>query len=102
MLLADLAVKVRKLTGDQWIGLMGQAIERGMLIALLTGGEAMTHPDFKRIYMFLIEQGISVRVKTNGILLNHDMIDLFAEYPPYTVDVSLYGCDGESYRARCV
>ena len=52
--------------------------------------------------MFLIDQGISVRVKTNGILLNHDMIDLFAEYPPYTVDVSLYGCDGESYRARCV
>ena len=40
--LADPAVKARMLTGDQWISLMGQAIERGMLIALLTGGEAMT------------------------------------------------------------
>lgn len=97
--LSDPTVKERMLDGDQWIDLIGQAIENGMMIALLTGGEAMTHPDFKRIYMYLIDQGMSVRVKTNGILLNMDMIDLFTEYPPYVIDVSLYGCDGESYTA---
>ena len=79
--------------------LMDQAIAHGMMIALLTGGEAMTHPDFRKIYMYLIEQGISVRVKTNGIMLNKEAIDLFTEYPPYGVDVSLYGCDEESYSA---
>ena len=92
-------VKARMLSGDEWIGLMGQAIAHGMMTALLTGGEAMTHPDFKKIYMYLIEQGVSVRLKTNGILLDREKIDLFTEYPPYVVDVSLYGCDGESYRA---
>lgn len=97
--LSDPTVKERMLDGDRWIDLMGQAIENGMMIALLTGGEAMTHPDFKQIYMYLIEQGISVRVKTNGILLNREKIDLFTEYPPYVIDVSLYGCDGESYTA---
>ena len=97
--LTDPTVKERMLSGDQWIDLMGQAISHGMMIALLTGGEAMTHPDFRRIYMYLIEQGVSVRVKTNGILLNRDMIKLFREYPPYVIDVSLYGCDEESYRA---
>lgn len=97
--LSDPTVKERMLDGDRWIDLMGQAIENGMMIALLTGGEAMTHPDFKRIYMYLIDQGMSVRVKTNGILLNKGMIDLFTEYPPYVIDVSLYGCDGESYTA---
>ncbi len=97
--LTDPTVKERMLTGDEWITLMDQAIAHGMMTALLTGGEAMTHPDFRKIYMYLIEQGVSVRVKTNGILLNSDMIDLFTEYPPYIVDVSLYGCDGESYKA---
>lgn len=97
--LSDPTVKARMLSGDEWIGLMGQAIAHGMVNALLTGGEAMTHPDFVKIYMYLIEQGVNVRVKTNGILLNKEMIDLFTEYPPYVVDVSLYGCDGESYRA---
>lgn len=93
------SVRDRMLSGDQWIDLMGQAIEHGMMIALLTGGEAMTHPDFRKIYMYLISQGIHVRVKTNGILLDKNMIELFTEYPPYIVDVSLYGCDGESYKA---
>ena len=97
--LTDPTVKERMLTGDEWIDLMGQAIDHGMMIAMLTGGEAMTHPDFRKIYMYLIEQGISVRVKTNGILLNREAIELFTEYPPYIVDVSLYGCDGESYKA---
>ena len=97
--LSDPAVKERMLTGDEWIALMEQAIAHGMLNALLTGGECLTHPDFKQIYMYLIEQGVSARVKTNGILLNGDMIALFTEYPPYVVDVSLYGCDGESYKA---
>lgn len=89
----------RMLSGDEWIELMEQAIAHGMMIAKLTGGEAMTHPDFRRIYMYLIEQGVTVWIKTNGILLNQDMIRLFTEYPPYIVDVSLYGCDEESYEA---
>ena len=97
--LTDPTVKERMLDGDRWIDLMGQVIDHGMMTALLTGGEAMTHPDFVKIYMYLIEQGVSVRLKTNGILLNREMIDLFTEYPPYVVDVSLYGCDGESYVA---
>ena len=95
--LTDPTVKERMLSGEQWIDLMRQAIDHGMMIALLTGGEAMTHPDFRKIYLYLIEQGISVHVKTNGILLNREMVELFTEYPPYIIDVSLYGCDGESY-----
>ena len=97
--LSDPTVKERMLDGGEWISLMEQAIKHGMMIALLTGGECLTHPDFKKIYMYLIEQGVSVRVKSNGILLNKEMIGLFTVYPPYIVDVSLYGCDGESYKA---
>lgn len=66
--LTDPTVKARMLSGDQWIDLMGQAIDHGMINALLTGGECLTHPDFVKIYMYLIEQGVSVRLKTNGIL----------------------------------
>ena len=43
--LTDPTVKERMLSGEQWIDLMRQAIDHGMMIALLTGGEAMTHPD---------------------------------------------------------
>ncbi len=97
--LSDPSVRARMLSGDQWIHLMEQAIRQGMVSAMLTGGEALTHPDFWEIYMYLIDQGVSVRLKTNGILLNADTIRRLTEYPPYITDVSLYGCDGESYSA---
>jgi len=38
--LQDPSVRHRMLSGEQWIALMQQAIDRGMMVALLTGGEA--------------------------------------------------------------
>ena len=97
--LQDPSVKHRMLSGEQWLSIIRQAIDEGMMEALLTGGEAMTHPAFWDIYMYLINHGIVTRVKTNGILLNEEAIKQFQEYPPYKLDISLYGCDSESYVA---
>ena len=97
--LQDPSVKQRMLSGEQWISLIQQAIDEGMMEALLTGGEAMTHPAFWDIYMYLINHGIITRVKTNGLLLNEGAISRFKQYPPYKIDISLYGCDSESYVA---
>lgn len=95
--LQDPSVRHRMLSGEQWISLIQQAFDEGMMEALLTGGEAMTHPAFWDIYMYLINHGIITHVKTNGLLLNEDAISRFKDYPPYELDISLYGCDSESY-----
>lgn len=84
-------------SGKQWIKIMKEAIDSGMIYALLTGGEAMMHPDFWSIYMFLINQGILVRIKSNGLLLTDENIKKFITYSPCQIDVSLYGCDSQSY-----
>ena len=97
--LQDPSVRHRMLSGKQWIGLMEQAIGKGMFKAMLTGGEALTHPDFWQIYMYLIEHGVAVHLKTNGLLLDEETIARLVEYPPIQIDVSLYGCDSESYVA---
>ena len=97
--LQDPSVKERMLSGEQWISLMQDAIDEGMISAMLTGGEAMTHPDFWDIYSYLINHGITVRIKTNGVLLTGDAIERFSQYPPVAIDVSLYGCNSESYLA---
>ena len=97
--LQDPSVRHRMLSGEQWISLIQQAIDEGMMEALLTGGEAMTHPAFWDIYMYLINHGIVTQVKTNGLLLNEEAIKRFQQYPPFKLDISLYGCDSESYVA---
>ena len=97
--LQDQSVKHQMLSGEQWLTIIQQAIDEGMMEALLTGGEAMTHPAFWDIYMYLINHGIVTTVKTNGVLLNEEAIKRFQQYPPYKLDISLYGCDSESYVA---
>ncbi len=95
--LQDPSLKDQIIRGEDWIAIMDQAIELGMLSATLTGGEAMTHPDFWKIYHYLSDHGISISVKTNGILLNEKAREVFRTLPPSTVDISIYGCDRESY-----
>ena len=97
--LQDPSVKHQMLSGEQWISIIQQAIDAGMMEAMLTGGEAMTHPAFWDIYMYLINHGIITRVKTNGLLLDGEAIKRFQEYRPFQIDISLYGCDSESYVA---
>lgn len=95
--LQDPSLKARVMRKEDWIAIMNQAIELGMLSATLTGGEAMTHPDFWDIYTHLSNHGISISVKTNGILLNEKAREIFRTLPPSTIDISIYGCDRKSY-----
>ena len=96
--LLDPSLREKMISGEEWIAIMDQAMELGMITATLTGGEAMTHPDFWKIYRHLSDHGISISVKTNGILLNETARAVFRELPPSTVDISIYGCDRESYQ----
>ncbi|MBQ3155172.1 MAG: radical SAM protein [Clostridia bacterium] len=87
----------RVLTGDEWIDIMDQAIDMGMLHATLTGGECMLHPDFKRIYMRLKEKGVHITILTNGTLLDKEMIEFLATVPPIFLQISVYGSSPEVY-----
>ena len=97
--LQDPSVTSRMLSGEQWLTLIQEAIDQGMMEALLTGGEAMTHPAFWDIYMYLLNHGVITQVKTNGLLLDEEAIARFQAYPPFKLDISLYGCDSASYVA---
>ena len=44
--LQDPSVRQRMLSGEQWLSIIRQAIDAGMMKPMLTGGEAMTHPAF--------------------------------------------------------
>lgn len=86
-----------ELPGSFWISLIDEAIENGMMKAQLTGGEAMMHPDFDDIYLHLYNKGIWISLLSNGLLLNRERINFLKEYPPSSLQVTLYGNDDESY-----
>ena len=97
--LNDPSVNEQLLDGQQWISIIREAVSGGMVSAILSGGEALTHPDFWAIYDYLVQAGVLVHIKSNGVLLNEENVERLRQYPPDRIDVSLYGCDRESYIA---
>ena len=82
---------------EQWKGLMGQAVEAGMLYATLTGGECLAYPGFRELYLYLQNQGCQMTVMTNGFLLDEKLIQFFVEHRPYVLQITLYGGSEEAY-----
>ena len=85
------------LTTEQWKDIMQQAIDAGMMYARMTGGECLTYPGFKELYLFLREKGIEVSILSNGLLMNEEMVGFLRENPPAGVQVTLYGASDEGY-----
>lgn len=91
--------EAKLLTTQQWISIMEQAIDAGMMHADLTGGECLSYPGFKDVYLYLLSRGVDVSVLTNGQLITEEMADFFAQYPPSVVQITVYGSDEDSYEA---
>lgn len=86
---------------SEWIALAEKCRERGMLYLLLTGGEPMTHPQFKEIYTAVRNMGFAVSINTNGTLVDDDMVAFLAANPPARVNMSLYGASRDTYNQLC-
>lgn len=65
----------------------------------LTGGEPLLNPDFIEIYKYLYDQGYQIALATNGSLIDKKILNLFKCFPPYILNISLYGFDDLSYKA---
>lgn len=89
------------LSGDQWLDFGRQAAEAGTLCIVLTGGEPMLHPEFRKIYAGLKKLGMILTINTNATLIDEDMADFLAEDMPRRVNVSLYGPNEQVYRELC-
>lgn len=74
-----------------WLEQIDALAERGCLNLLMTGGEPLLRPDFGKIYTHAKSKGLIVTVFTNGTLISEEHLDLFEEYPPRAVEITLYG-----------
>lgn len=97
----EMEKKGRMRTADEWIS-MGEEMERaGVLFLLLTGGEPLLFPDFRRLYLSLRERGIILTVNTNGTLIDADWAAFFGENKARRINITLYGADDRAYETLC-
>ena len=86
-----------ELIGEQWLDIMRQARDAGLIYAMLTGGEPLLHRDFWDIYLGLRKLGVYITLNSNGTTITPEVADRLKEYPPLLVQISLYGSSPKAY-----
>jgi len=87
----DDAARDRELTTEQVKAIIDQMVAAGVMFLTLTGGEPLLRPDFAEIYTYARENGLLVVVFTNGTLITDEIIALFTELRPFSIEISIYG-----------
>jgi radical SAM protein with 4Fe4S-binding SPASM domain len=95
----DREAQLKELTLPEIEAIAGQAVELGTLWVLISGGEPLLRKDFIEIYVMLKKKGLLVSVFTNACLVTKKHIDLFKQYPPRDIEVSVYGISRGTYES---
>lgn len=87
----------RELTTEQAKFVLDQISDAGCLFLIISGGEPLLRPDFPEIYIHAKKKGLLVGIFTNGSMITPQLADLFVEYRPHWIDITLYGATRETY-----
>ena len=98
---SEMEKKGRLRTADEWISLGREMQKAGVLFLLLTGGEPLLFPEFKRLYTALEQMGMILTINTNGTLLDEEWAEFFGRCRPRRINITLYGADERAYESLC-
>jgi radical SAM protein with 4Fe4S-binding SPASM domain len=95
----DCSVHERELPASAWLSLARQAVDNGLVVLLLTGGEVFLRPDFFEIYEPLTRMGLMLSLFSNGTLITGEIARRLAQSPPSRTEITLYGATAATYEA---
>lgn len=88
-------------TAEEWVELAKQMEQAGVLFLLLTGGEPLMYPAFKKLYREIQQMGMILTINTNATLIDKEWAEFFGKYKPRRINITLYGADEDSYEKLC-
>lgn len=97
--MADAEARRRELTTEEHFRLLDQLSDLGCLWLLYSGGEIFARRDFLEIYTYAKRKGFLLTLFTNGTMITEEIADYLAEWPPFAIEITLYGATRETYEA---
>src|SRR5437868_7922887 len=97
--MGDHEARKQELTTTEHFRLLDQLVEVGAFWLLYSGGEIFARKDFLEIYTYAKQKGFLITLFTNGILINEKIADYLREFPPFAIEITLYGRTKETYEA---
>lgn len=93
----DLAAQKRELTLPEIDRIFAELAQAGTWLLALTGGELMLRPDWWDIYMLAKRKGFLTILFTNATMVTPAVAEKLTQYPPYSIEITLYGRTRETY-----
>ena len=81
-----------------WIETARQAVDAGMLVLSISGGETLLYPELDLLLGALSKMGIIISFNTNGTLIDERQVERLAKYSISKINLSLYGGSDETYK----
>jgi radical SAM protein with 4Fe4S-binding SPASM domain len=97
--MGDLAARNRELTKEEYTAILSELAEMGVIWLLFTGGEIFARKDFLEIYTCAKQKGFLITLFTNGTVINERITDYLRDFPPFAIEITLYGRTKETYEA---
>ncbi len=97
--MGDMEAKQRELSKEEHFKMLDELVEMGCFWLLYTGGEIFARKDFLEIYTYAKKKGFLITLFTNGTIINEQIADYLAEWPPFAIEITLYGRTRETYEA---
>jgi radical SAM protein with 4Fe4S-binding SPASM domain len=97
--MGDMEAKRRELTKEEHFKMLDELVEMGCFWLLYTGGEIFARKDFLEIYTYAKQKGFLITLFTNGTIINEAIADYLEEWPPFAIEITLYGRTRETYEA---
>jgi radical SAM protein with 4Fe4S-binding SPASM domain len=97
--MGDMEAKRRELTKEEHFRVLDELAEMGCFWILYTGGEIFARKDFLEIYTYAKQKGFLITLFTNGIIITEAIADYLVEWPPFAIEITLYGRTRETYEA---
>ena len=97
--MGDMEAKRRELSTEEHFRLLDELVEMGTFWLLYTGGEIFARKDFLEIYTYAKKKGFLITLFTNGTIITEAIADYLVEWPPFAIEITLYGRTRETYEA---
>jgi radical SAM protein with 4Fe4S-binding SPASM domain len=97
--MGDQDARSRELTTEEHFRVLDELVEMGCFWLLYTGGEIFARKDFLEIYTYAKKKGFLITLFTNGTLITEKIADYLVEWPPFSIEITLYGRTKETYEA---
>jgi MoaA/NifB/PqqE/SkfB family radical SAM enzyme len=86
-----------ELTKEEIMDFCQQIVELKVPYVAISGGEPLLHKHFFEISEFLRSSGVSLKVETNGVLIDREVANRFAELGFRSVQVSVDGATSQTF-----